>query len=265
MAKALSSYYNEETGKTAGIIKYAVGGSSLQNKTSGTPHSYGNWVSPSYAEHLDVSYVSTSATGKLYRNLLDQVKKNISELAAYGGYTDIHMKGLYWMQGCNDRAKPQEYELAFQYFAEDIRNDLSALMKEYTKSENDCGASEMPIIVGTISQTQNLTSATTENTNKQFIEMQKGLVEKVENCHVVDNSAYAITRWENNAAVVVGSDKWHWNQADALEIGENVGKCLLTILEENDQTTQIPEPKLQIQSGTELRKFDLGDSTLWSS
>ena len=68
MAKALSSYYNEETGKTAGIIKYAVGGSSLQNKTSGTPHSYGNWVSPSYAEHLDVSYVSTSATGKLYRN-----------------------------------------------------------------------------------------------------------------------------------------------------------------------------------------------------
>ena len=57
--------------------------------------------------------------------------------------------------------------------------------------------------------------------------MQKGLASKVENCYVVDNSQYRISGWENNKEVVYGSDKWHWNQADALEIGDNVGKELL--------------------------------------
>lgn len=238
MAEALSNYYNAETGKTAGIIKYAVGGSSLLNKTSGDPHSYGNWVSPSYAEHLGVSYTDSGATGKLYRNFLAQVEKNIAELYEYGGYTEINIKGLYWMQGCNNRTEPAEYQVAFEYFADDVRADLSDLMKEFTGSSDDLGASEMSIIVGTISQTQNLTDESIEeNVNKPFVEMQKGLADVIENCYVVDNSQYAITRWNTNtgSADILGSDQWHWNQADALEIGYNVGELIVNeILTENN-------------------------------
>ena len=55
------------------------------------------------------------------------------------------------------------------------------------------------------------------------------LARKVEECYVVDNSAYRITAWENNQQVVLGSDKWHWNQADMLAIGNRVGEVLLMI------------------------------------
>ena len=81
----------------------------------------------------------------------------------------------------------------------------------------------MPIVVGTISQTQNLTSESVENVNKAFIAKQKSFANTIKNCYVVDNSAYAITKWENGSQVVVGSDQWHWNQRDMLEIGKNVG------------------------------------------
>ena len=227
MAKALSAYYNAESGKNAGIIKYAFGGSSLLNKTEGATHKDGNWVSPSYQKTLPVSEVVENVTGQMYRNFLNQVETGISGLREYGGYTRIRICGLYWMQGCSDRDTPQEYELAFKCFARDVRTDLSAIMKKYTGSDDDCGASEMPIVVGTISQTQNLTSASTEAVNSAFIQMQKSLENKVKNCHVVDNSAYRITAWENNKQVVYGSDRWHWNQSDMLAIGKNVGDALL--------------------------------------
>ncbi|MBQ8849126.1 MAG: hypothetical protein IJ011_02190 [Clostridia bacterium] len=230
MAEALSAYYNEETGRNAGIIKYAFGGSSLLNDTTGSTHSDGNWVSPSYEATLSADAVVDGVTGKLYENFLAQVEKNISELEAYGGYTKVNICGLYWMQGCANRSNPTEYQTAFTYFATDIRNDLSALMKEYTGTSDDCGASEMPIVVGTLSQTQNLNATTAEETNKTFIEMQKSLATTVENCYVVDNSHFAISAvnfTDTTAPIVLGSDRWHWNQADMLEIGENVGNELL--------------------------------------
>ena len=169
MARALSAYYNAETGKEAGIIKYAFGGSSLLNATTGSTHQDGNWVSPSYEATLSTGVVE-NVTGKLYENFLAQVRTSIIELAAYGGYTKINICGLYWMQGCANRSEPEEYAKAFAYFAMDIRKDLSAIMKAYTGSAtDDGGASEMPIVVGTISQTQNLTSQTAEATNKVFV------------------------------------------------------------------------------------------------
>ena len=227
MAKAFSAYYNEETGKDAGIIKYAFGGSSLLNDTTGDTAKDGNWVPPSYQKMLPSGQVVPNVTGQMYRNFLAQVEKNVSELMEYGGYTSVRICGLYWMQGCANKSKPAEYELAFKCFATDVRADLSAIMKKYTGTDNDCGASEMPIIVGTISQTQNLTSASTESVNITFINMQKSLANKIENCYVVDNSAYPITAWQNGNAVILGSDQWHWNQADMLTIGKNVGDAML--------------------------------------
>ena len=224
MAKALSAYYNEESGKEAGIIKYAMGGSALVNKDAE------NWASPSYVATLDAAEVYEGKTGQLYANFLEQVERNIGELAAYGGYTKINLCGLYWMQGCNDKTKPTSYKPAFEFFATDIRNDLSALMKEYTGTDDDCGASELPIVVGTISQTQSLDTAGEEAKGITFIEMQKALPETVENCYVVDNSQFQICGVNDEdvtTPVVVGSDKAHWNQADMLTIGKNVGKELL--------------------------------------
>ncbi len=229
MAKAMSEYYNEESGRHAGFIKYAYGGSSLLNRTEGGTHSDGNWVSPSYKATLGESVVD-GVTGKMYENFLEQVARNISELEDYGGYTTIRICGLYWMQGCTDREDPIEYETAFAYFAEDIRNDLSAIVKEYTGSDDDCGASEMPIVVGTISQTHDLISPETEEVNIEFIEIQKGFSMMIDHCYVVDNSAYPITKWENGNKLIPGSDRYHWNQEDALAIGANVGELLLSLL-----------------------------------
>lgn len=229
MAKSLSKYYNDESGLDAGFIKYAYGGSSLLNNTSGDIHKDGNWVSPSYQKTLPANEVVQGVTGQMYRNFLNQVRTNVSQLKEYGGYTKVRVCGLYWMQGCSNKTYPEEYEVAFKYFAKDIRADLAEIMMDYTDSDDDCGASNMPIIVGTISQTQNLTSETMEAVNIAFIKMQKGLAEKVENCYVVDNSAYRITGWENNKQVIYGSDKWHWNQADMLTIGKKVGDVLLRV------------------------------------
>ena len=117
---------------------------------------------------------------------------------------------------------------AFQYFAQDVRADLAEIMMNYTgDNDDDCGASKMPIVVGTISQTFSLTSGSVEAVNVAFINMQKGLANKIENCYVVDNSAYRITGWENNKQVIYGSDQYHWNQADMLAIGKKVGEVLL--------------------------------------
>ena len=235
MATALASYYNADTGNYAGIIKYAYGGSSLLNKTTGDTNKDGNWVSPSYQKTLSESSIVDGVTGQMYRNFLAQVETNVREVLNNDGimaeydFDTVRICGLYWMQGCQDKSEASQYEVAFKYFAQDIRNDLSKMMKDITNSEDDCGASEMPIIVGTISQTQNLTSSSIESVNKTFIALQKSFATKVENCYVVDNSAYAICKWENGKMTVLGSDQWHWNQADMLDIGKNVGDVMLEV------------------------------------
>lgn len=46
----------------------------------------------------------------------------------------------------------------------------------------------------------------------------------------MDNSSYRISEYNPNNAnspLVFGSDRWHWNQADMLQIGDNVGDELL--------------------------------------
>ena len=56
MAVALSNYYNADTGRIAGILKYAHGGSKL----SGNDTDANNWVSPSYAEAFGWEYGGTT-------------------------------------------------------------------------------------------------------------------------------------------------------------------------------------------------------------
>ncbi len=228
MARALAKYYNAESGRSAGIIKFAHGGTSIRDLNSGS-NQFGNWVSPSYAESLGVSYNDTDITGALYRGLLEQVKRNVSELEAYGGFTQINIRGLYWMQGESDRWQPDEYKKAFAYFVDDLRKDLSEIMLEFTGGESDCGASEMGIFVGAISSGYNIEDSITElNINRPFINMQKQLAVDIENCYFVDNTGYAITKWDSATGTVIklGWDNHHWNAKDMLNIGNNVGEMM---------------------------------------
>ncbi len=237
MAKALSKCYNEESGRNAGIIKFAHGGTSIRDLSSGS-NQFGNWVSPSYAKAINASYKDTDVNGALYRGLLEQVKRNVSELKEYGGYEKINIRGLYWMQGESDRHQPDVYKTAFTYFVEDLRKDLSEIMLEFTNGETDCGASEMGIFVGAISKGYNIAQPADMATNTTFINMQKQLAEDIEKCYFVDNSGYAITKWDSSTsdATVLGSDAHHWNAKDMFAIGNLVGKTMFNECVKNGST-----------------------------
>lgn len=229
MAKALSARYSPKTGVHAGIIKFTHGGTSLLDSCA-NGNRYGNWVSPSYAADLEVEWREELPTGGLYRGFLKEVREQIEALKAYREFDAVELKGLYWMQGEGNRLFPSEYRKAFRFWVSDVRRDLSALMLELACGEGDCGASELPVYVGVISSTFGLDdSIAEENLNRPFIEMQLGLPNVIPNCYTVDNSGFAMARWdaETDSRVVLGTDSCHWNQTDALAIGENVGKAML--------------------------------------
>ena len=224
MAKALSVFYNEETGKTAGFIKVAFGGNSLLSDHE-ISKKYGTWTSPSFAQAKGYSYGDDDLIGKAYRTLLSTVKLQLSVLE-YKGYTDFRIKGLYWMQGENDRKYPEEYQEAFGYLVQDLRRDLSALVKEIT-GDDDRGASDLPIWVGTISRTFESAFNSDQKINAAFIEMQKGLADEQNKIFVVDNSTYDINYLDDKMySRMIDRDQWHWNQPSQLAIGENVGNAM---------------------------------------
>ena len=220
MAKILNEkYYKYDvaTGenRTAGIIKFAHGGTSLLNSTSGENAASGNWVSPSYAEYKNISH--SGLTGGLYRNLLTQVKSSVTKLKALG-YNDINIKGVFWMQGEGDRYNPAEYKIAFKYFASDLRRDLGNIMGE--------DLSDLAIMIGEISETSGSASTDSVATNQAFIAMQRGLAQEMDNVYVVASGKYKIN-WLENGVNKNGQDAWHWTTADMFNIGVEVGECIL--------------------------------------
>lgn len=229
MAKSLSQYYNPETGRHAGIIKFAHGGSSILDISTGE-NATGNWVSPSYAAYLNTSYADDDVTGGYYRLFLAQVKKNIYQIKEYSGHTKVNIVGLYWMQGETDLTQRKKYEVSFNYFVQDLRKDLAEIMLEFTGGESDCGAGDMPILIGSISEGFAVAnSLTVQRVNLPFIELQKTLAETIENCYFVDNSQFLITKFnpETKKVEILGSDQYHWNQDDMIQIGWNVGEIFL--------------------------------------
>jgi hypothetical protein len=215
MAQVLSSYYNYQSGKEAGFIKLSHGGTALLDSIGGENAGSGNWVSPSYEATINAQSPG-NLTGGLYRRLLAQVQKNVNELKALG-YETINIKGMYWMQGESDKGNPTEYLKAFKYFASDLRADLTKLLGQ------DC--SKMPILIGEISRTSGSAASGTVNTNNAFIAMQNTLATEVNDVYVVASGQFDIAAKVNGA--VVGTDAWHWNQADMLSIGEMVGDCIV--------------------------------------
>lgn len=212
IAEELSKYYNSETGKYAGIIKYGVGGTALLNNLGGQNQAKGNWVSPSYAQTLTEGV--TEKTGGVYRLFLKEVEKQLQAYKA-AGFSPV-VKGMFWMQGESDRGKPAEYVIAFEHFANDVRSDLSQITGEDLK--------HMPIHVGLISRTFNSSSYSMVNSNKNFIKTQRKLSEYVTHCFIVESDVFDL----NDAYGNIGSDNNHWNYNQIIEIGKLVGKNFKT-------------------------------------
>ncbi len=212
MAEVLNNdYYGRKENLTAGIIKYAHGGTALLDQNTAG----GNWVSPSYAESLNKEH--TGSRGILYRDLLKEVEIGIFALKE-DGYTDINIKGLFWMQGETDRYYPEEYEKALKFFISDIRRDLGSLVNE--------DLSKLPFIIGEISRTTESASPEIMNVNNTFINMQRKIAAETENVYIVASSKYDVNKWENGISFVV-QDGWHWCAEDIFYIGEEVGDCII--------------------------------------
>ena len=218
MAKVLSEEYYTGN-KTAGIIKFAHGGTSLIGGTGSENAANGNWVPPSFAKLKGWSY--TGIHGGLYRGLLAQVEKNISELKTLG-YEEISIKGLFWMQGESDAGcYASVYEKAFECLVNDLRNDLGKITEE--------DLSVLPIIVGEISETMGSASAGQVAINQSFINIQRGLAEKNENVYILPTSQYLVNTWtdQGDKRDPFQNDPYHWNTEQIFQIGELVGRCII--------------------------------------
>ena len=213
MAKVLyDEYYNEDSGKVAGFIKFAHGGTSLYSFNDYSID-YGNWLS-SYKDADD-----SELNGKLYRGLLLHFERSINALKEQG-YEKINVKGIFWMQGETDRSDPSLYIEPFKAFVSDLRTDLGEIMGE--------DLSEMPIIIGEISRS--FLNAYPENIamNEKFIEMQRGLAKDIENAYIIESSPYDINVLDEKTGTnVTFTDSAHWDTNSMFKIGELVGRCII--------------------------------------
>ena len=232
MANVLADYYSG-TDTDAAIIKFAHGGTALLNSHGGENACDGNWVPPSYAAAKGYAY--EGLTGGLYRKLLLQVEQRIDELKAMG-YTEINIKGIFWMQGESDKYSANEYKTAFTYFVSDIRRDLGEIV--------GVDLSNLAIIVGEISRTSGDAMGSV-SANKAFIRMQHKLPESIDGVYVVASGDLDINERRGSVSVSVGTDAWHWSEKDMLLIGKEANLAGQLIMAEYmpDVMTQVAKDR----------------------
>jgi hypothetical protein len=85
----------------------------------------------------------------------------------------------------------------------------------------------MPIIIGEISRTSGSATSGNVNTNNAFIAMQNTIPDNVANTYVIASGQYDINKIVNGNNTAVGTDSWHWNYSDHVEIGKLVGNSIL--------------------------------------
>lgn len=208
MAKALSAYYNAESGEKAGIIKYAAGGTNLSDVTGGRYPAAGNWASPSY---LKENGAKGALSGGLYRNFIEQVQTSIAEYEAKG-YT-VAIKGLFWMQGESDSKLSgitSTYPHMFECLVQDMRKDLGKM--------TGTNLSALPILVGEISDAYNIRHL---ETSAAFIAMQNRMANAMEHVYIVHSGVFGVG--------TDASDASHWTPDDMLTIGQMVGTQFLNV------------------------------------
>lgn len=208
IAKALSVYYNGTNGNEAAIIKYGAGGTRLFDNLTGPDKPEGNWTPPSW---LKTHSPAGEKSGGLYRNFLSLVEETVYYYRVLG-YTEINLCGIFWMQGESDQQEENValYADLFAALVSDMRSDLGRIFDNETATA--------PVLVGEISK--GFANEITEE-NLAFIELQRGLAEKVSNTYIISSSEYISgTR---------ADDPWHWTCEDMLQIGMAVGEQFLTL------------------------------------
>ncbi|MBO4939807.1 MAG: hypothetical protein J6D30_02100 [Clostridia bacterium] len=220
--------YDAAAGRYAGILKRAVGGTSLFNNTTGLNALQGNWYPPTNAHKNGYDYSETSLTGGLYRKFVADTVAAVAELKAMG-FSKINVKGVFWMQGEADRANYHTYQYVFQNFVNDLRGEFN----EKITPMNGQDFSKMPIFVGEISETFDSAVSTMLDFNLRFIQMQRKLPTLIKHVVVLDTHGFALNALdEDGNNIVVGSDKYHWEQTDMYEIGKIVGDAMVSYVEQ---------------------------------
>lgn len=230
--------YDASAGRYAGIIKTAVGGTGFDYAHSTTAEqnwlkNAGWWGSPSWIRANGYN-TATTPVRNLYNELVANTVNGIRELQA-AGFTEINIKGLFWMQGerhinTETAASPSTsswYYKAFSAFISDLRSELNT--KAGTLIGQDL--SNMRVLMGEVSQTFGTGTMTTQATwnakvaqNKKFIALQQFIAANISGVELLSTQAYPLNKWENGANVVLGTDHQHWNQNQMFEIGKLVGE-----------------------------------------
>lgn len=214
MAKTLNDVYGEE--KQAFIFKSAAGGTALRNvgALGGTDGSsmYGNWYPRSlWADGYVPGKTASDVTGAQYYRFVENFKTVYAELKA-NGYSPV-IRGMAWMQGCDDLGYATEYESLLKTLIADIRSDLSEI------TGNDL--SSMPFAIGKIA-----TSFVSWNNPKvpAMNEVQQRVADTLVNVATVETSDLIIVNQYNET---IGTDIYHFNTNDAVTLGQRFASALL--------------------------------------
>lgn len=228
LAEALSAYYNETTGQTAAIIKYADGGTYLSDNVTGSSARQGNWTSPTYlATHGKTDEV---LSGNLYRNFISLVKATVAYYEVLG--YEVNLCGVFWMQGCSERnyyngipalgneaavTSPTTeqvnslYTTLFQTLVADMRSDLGKIIGE--------DLSTMPVVAGSISEAfANIQSKNQTN----FVNMQAQMVSEESHTYLLSETRYLATGTDSG-------DSAHYSVDDMVFAGQKLGETFLAL------------------------------------
>lgn len=247
MAEYLDPIYAKKENTDAIIIKVGSGGTSLINhyddaninieelkKTNDFDATYGTWYPESLwnvtngglAVDLWDGQYYRHPTGLLYRELITFLDSNY-ELMQNAGYTKINFRSLCWLQGTTDRGSENRYKVVFDALISDIRNRISAITgKDY---------SSLPIVCGEISRTFTSVNESEVEKNKKFIEMQHEIAQSMNQYYMVNTSEFLINDLDKVTGVeyVNGSDRFHWNYPDMLNIGYLLGEKMYSVNPDN--------------------------------
>ena len=215
------------------IFKYAAGGTELLNYVDeDNDRNYGNWYPRSLQDPNAKGYVA-GATGGLYNGAVRALEAFTDNLKN-AGYK-VSVKGVVWMQGEDDRDKPEEYRKVIQTFVSDLREDVAKITGEDT--------SGLMFAMGEISET--FRTSNQRAANRKFIHMQNEVVSELMPAVTVKTGDLPINLPESELAnygytksgatfntgygdYTVGSDRWHWNAKDMVALGERFGSTFLT-------------------------------------
>lgn len=211
IAKQLNGNYKGNT--KAFIFKTASGGTALRDLASGESGIYGNWYPRSeWTSGYTPNPMSNNPTGVMYYNFIENFKMVYQNLLA-NGYTPV-VKGMVWMQGEADLGANIEYKTLLKAFIKDIRTDL----KEIT---GDADLDAMPFVIGKIATSFNQFNYSPVYSFNRTLQEVADEMDRVE---TVETSDLIIVNYDGT---INGTDKYHFNTADAVTLGQRFGDKLL--------------------------------------